>query len=368
MIESHVEFAVRPFHLRGSLIVLLGLLISGGATSSASAEEPPASESLTETSEETLANVSRDIEVEPAAADEEIASRLTRILNATQWFEDPDVHVDQGIVFLRGRADSEQHKQWASKLAGNTQDVVAVVNDFEVIEKSMWDLTPAWEELHELTADAVRGSPLIGIALLLLVATWYASKWSALGTSRFLQGRVKSELLRNVVGRAMAIPVFLLGLYLVLKVSGLTRLAMTVVGGTGLIGLVDDPEPLVLVEALGAATVNLRLYYWVDLATYSPLKVCSAIIRLTKLAFEEAGISMPDEAREVVFPAGVPVRMRSDEQVDDQPRSQRHIAKTAGDQQPANSAEGDLASEASEIQHQARQARTPEAGQNLLES
>ncbi len=33
-------------------------------------------------------------------------------------------------------------------------------------------------------------------------------------------------------------PVALLGLYLVLKVSGMTRLAMTVLGGTGLVGLV----------------------------------------------------------------------------------------------------------------------------------
>ena len=32
--------------------------------------------------------------------------------------------------------------------------------------------------------------------------------------------------------------------------------------------VMDDPEPLVLVESLGAATVNLRIYFWVDIARY----------------------------------------------------------------------------------------------------
>ena len=40
--------------------------------------------------------------------------------------------------------------------------------------------------------------------------------------------------------------------------------------------VLDTPEPLVLVEELGPATVNLRIYYWFDSATYSPYKINSA--------------------------------------------------------------------------------------------
>ncbi len=36
----------------------------------------------------------------------------------------------------------------------------------------------------------------------------------------------------------LVVPVLLLGLFLVLRMTGLTRLAMTVLGGTGLFGLV----------------------------------------------------------------------------------------------------------------------------------
>ena len=48
--------------------------------------------------------------------------------------------------------------------------------------------------------------------------------------------------------------------------------------------VLDAPEPLVLVDELGAATVNLRVIYWFDSATYSPAKINSALLRLTKNA------------------------------------------------------------------------------------
>ena len=75
--------------------------------------------------------------------------------------------------------------------------------------------------------------------------------------------------------------------------------------------VLDAPEPLVLVEELGAATVNLRVNYWFDSGTHSPAKINSALLRQTKNVLLESGIELPDPAREVVFPRGVPVTMLS---------------------------------------------------------
>jgi small-conductance mechanosensitive channel len=72
--------------------------------------------------------------------------------------------------------------------------------------------------------------------------------------------------------------------------------------------VLDAPEPLVLVDQLGAATVDLQVQYWFDSATYSPARINSALLRLTKNALVAGGIEMPDPAREVVFPKGVPIR------------------------------------------------------------
>ena len=58
--------------------------------------------------------------------------------------------------------------------------------------------------------------------------------------------------------------------------------------------VLHDPEPLVLVENLGSSTVNLRIYFWLDGGQHSWAKVKSSVIRLTKRAFQDAGISLPD--------------------------------------------------------------------------
>lgn len=431
----------------------------------------------------------KQVDVNPIANDEEIAERLRGILEATNWFNNPQVRVEEGVVFFSGAVDKERHREWATNLANNTQDVVAVVNRIEVVEKSMWDLTPAWDELRQLARDTIRNSPLIGFAILCLLLTWFATIWTARFSAKLLSGRMQSPLLSDVLARGIALPVFLVGLYLILRISGLSRLAMTVIGGTGLVALVigfafrdiaenflasilisiqhpfarddlievagfkgyvqsvntrsavlmtlegnyvqipnatiykepitnftanpyvrfdfavgigyedsitraqeitmkvlrdhpavvDQPESLVLVETLGAATVSLRVYFWVDIAQYSAFKVQSAVIRLTKHALEKAGISMPDEAREVIFPKGVPVEMIKEQSTETQSiktqpttpsRSDDDIntATSMDEEVPiSKDGEGNLASEAADISKQARNSRAPEKGQDLLD-
>jgi small-conductance mechanosensitive channel len=61
---------------------------------------------------------------------------------------------------------------------------------------------------------------------------------TAKGARPFLRRRIQTKLLQNVIARGAGGLVFLCGAYLILRVFGLTQLALTVVGGTGLIGLV----------------------------------------------------------------------------------------------------------------------------------
>ena len=128
--------------------------------------------------------------------------------------------------------------------------------------------------------------------------------------------------------------------------------------------MLDKPEPLVLVDELGAATVNLRIFYWFDSAAYSPAKINSALLRLTKNALLEGGIELPDPAREVVFPRGVPI-VRMAAAPSGPPRHAAPIPSEDG-ARAVTDPEGDLASESSEIDTQS--GRLPEAGVNLLKS
>ncbi|MCB0063860.1 MAG: mechanosensitive ion channel, partial [Caldilineaceae bacterium] len=178
------------------------------------------------------------VDVQPVARDEEIANRLMTILRATEWFRNPTVTVRDGVVFLDGQSETEEYRTWAGNLARNTQDVVAVVNRLEVIQRSPWDFTPAFTELRSIGRESLQILPLILFGALILVVAWFAMRYTSALADRLLRRRVQNGFLRNLATTALSIPVFLLGLYLVLQVSGLTRLAITVLGGTGIAGLI----------------------------------------------------------------------------------------------------------------------------------
>lgn len=413
------------------------------------------------------------VDVQPVARDEEIGERLQNILESTGWFTSPNVTVQNGVVFLTGQTESEEFKKWAGDLARNTQDVAAVVNQISLLESSIWDFEPALAGLRAQGRSIVRVLPLMLFSLFVLFLAALFAKLAVSLSRRLLHRRLPNNLLVNVIARGIGVGVFLLGLYIVFQIAGLTRIALTVIGGTGLLGLIlgiafrditenflssiflsmqnpfhtgdlveidntmgyvqllttratvmmtlegnhvqipnatvykskifnytsnpnrragfivgigyedkittaqelvmqvlaehpavlKEPEPLVLVENLGSATVNLQIYFWVDGNQHSWQKVRSSVIRLVKRAFQNAHISMPDESRELIFPNGVTVRLV-------EPGDANITAEDEAQQEPeilSTGAEGDLRSEAGEIERQARHSRTPEEGENLLD-
>ena len=442
--------------------------------------ELPVLEQPAETDDE-LAAPEQTVQLE-AESDAVIAQRLDDILTATGRFQDVDVRVEDGVVFLSGQTERESFKESARELALRTEDVVFVVNNIEVVEtvESIWDFGPAWAELRAIGRQTVRSLPLIVLGLAIVLATIAGGRVVAWLTRNVLRRRVESQIVREVVVKTVVVFVIILGVYFFLRLAGLTRLAVTMLGGTGLFGLIvgfafrdiaenylasllisvqkpfrigdtievegnigivqkvttrgtvlmafdgnfiqlanstvykstirnmtanpntrfdfvvgigydnsitqaqevvmqvlhdhpavlAEPEPMVLVERLGAATIDLRVYYWFNIQEFSLLKVQSAVMRLTVRALIDAGISLPDEAREMVFPKGVPVRMlqpeeeaRKEEAVEHRTAEKRRHESAA----QATESEGDLTSEVQDLQAQADAARTPEEGRDLLE-
>ncbi len=228
--------AIPPqYTLHFACIVVMSVAFSSGDAIAQPAEN---SEAATTPSDDAPPIAPQEVDVEPTASDEAITRRLERILQATDWFESASARVNEGVVFLEGATDTEDHRDWAGQLARNTEDVVAVVNQIRVVEPSMFDFSPAWQQMRQLARDAIQGVPTLIVSLTMMVLAW----WAAAGTSRVadhaVKHRVANGLLRGVLSKAIALPVLLVGAYLALQVSGLTRLAATVLGGTGLIGIV----------------------------------------------------------------------------------------------------------------------------------
>lgn len=467
-----------------SLLVVMALLAIGAAAraqlplpgaargESEAKSQPPGKEAAPEAP-------AAQVEVEPTVRDEQIARRLERILRATpNWFYEPNVSVQEGVAFLRGQTTSDERRAWAGELARGTQGVVAVVNLIDVMPGSAWDFRPAWAGIAKLWRESVRQLPWIVFSLGIIVLTFIVARLTRICLQFALRDRFGSQLLRNITAWIGGVVVFLGGLYVVLYVSGLTGIALTVLGGTGLIGLVlgigfrditenflasiflsvqtpfrnndvvevngtmgivqrmtirstvlmtfqgnhvqipnsviykstitnftsnpnrreeftigigydvdvakaqeaaievlnshpavlADPEPMVLAVSLDSSSVTLRVYYWVDLREHSWEKVRSSVLRLVKQRFETDGITMPDAAREVVFPRGVPIQVTDGEE---SRRSKREPAATGRrserkDSAISTTAEGGLCSETEKLKEQAEKARPPEGGADLL--
>jgi small-conductance mechanosensitive channel len=322
------------------------------------------------------------------------------------------------------------------------------------------------------------------LAIVILPFTWWLSSLAAKGLRRWLLGGIASPFLRDIVARAIALPIFLLGLFVVLQVAGLTQIAVSVVGGAGVLGIVvgfafrdiaenflaslllsirrpfrageyievigmggtvlsmntrstvllssegnhiqipnaaifkntivnysvsanrrntlevgvgydvsvaraqdiilevitgheailNEPAPMILVDSLGSSTVNIKAYFWVNAHDYSMLKVKSALLRLVKKALTEEGISMPDDAREVIFPQGVPVlqldgkaeeraQKLASQEIGDSAREASSLEESAS---TSSAAEGNLGNEQDEIAEIAADAIAEDGETDLL--
>ena len=279
-------------------------------------------------------------------------------------------------------------------------------------------IQPAFTGLRDLWLNIIQSIPLIIFSVVVLLVTLVIIRLSMTATRASLRHYFKNPLLSNVAAYTLGVIIFIIGVYIILQVAGLTNVASTVVGVTGLLGLVlgiafrditgnflasiflsvqdpfhtndlveingilgfvqaltirvtvlmtldgtivqipnatvyksnlynyssnpnrrvdfiigvgynenisevqqtalkvledhpavlNDPEALILVESLGSSAVNLHVFFWMNVKENSWLKVKSSVIRLVKHAFLAANISMPDDAREVIFPEGIPVQ------------------------------------------------------------
>jgi len=54
-----------------------------------------------------LAAARTRLDIRPIAADDQIRERLQSVLDATGWFTEPSVRVEESVVFLSGGAETE---------------------------------------------------------------------------------------------------------------------------------------------------------------------------------------------------------------------------------------------------------------------
>jgi small-conductance mechanosensitive channel len=366
------------------------------------------------------------ISLDTTALDSKIETKLQNIFKSIQKTPNMKLKALEGVVVLEGLIESSSDREWIHKIIENTKGVIAIIDQTE--EKGASDgnyLQPAQNELNQIFTVTSQNTPYFISALIILAIFFLFAFAARRVTNNVMRRTQQNPLVIRTISNFFGVLFLVLGLYLALSVSGLSALAVTLLGGTGMIGLgiglalknifenyassimisvknllkmgelvninghegvvqsvttrgttlvdydgnhivipntevfnstiknytrnpkmrisfgvgigyedniedvksiilselsaqknivLNQPQPLVAVDELGASTVNLKVYFWIDAERSSSVKVKSHIINLIKVALMKAQISMPDDAREVVFASPLKLENAGDKQ------------------------------------------------------
>lgn len=192
----------------------------------------------TSDSKEAPLEVSGKIDVKPTTRDDEIRDRLEKILKATGWFNNSSVHVVDGVVFLNGSTKMQDYKTWAGNLARNTQGTAAVVNKIVISKPPIWNFGLIFAKLQEELRRIIWALPSILAGMIILFVAFVIARLITPPIRRALHKKFTHLILADVIAKSIGALIFLIGIYIVFELANLTNVAMTIVGGTGLIGIV----------------------------------------------------------------------------------------------------------------------------------
>lgn len=224
---------------RALVYTFAALLCWGTGTTALCQDESlePASTASPDTLSTMDETVPARVDVRNVNPDEEIEDRLSGIFDATGWFEDLDVTARNGVVFLEGSTSERERKDWAGRLARNTESVVAVVNNVNVSSADVLDFAETFSvvrtSLQELLLEFWQRSPLIAAGLLVLVLTWIVAKITQSAVRR-ISSRLRTSL-QDLMLQLTTIGIWIIGIMVaaVVVFPGMTPAKALAVLGLG---------------------------------------------------------------------------------------------------------------------------------------
>jgi small conductance mechanosensitive channel len=162
---------------------------------------------------------------------------LTTLIHHAGWFHDVRVTANEGVVTIEGEAETLEQLNWLAKTADRLPSVIAVLNKAKIKELPVTDLTPAYAEFHSLVNRAKRFIPLFLITVALLVGFVFLSRFIHRGIRAIWGRHIQNPFLLQTMTRITMFPIWIVFFYIVLQTMGLTNIAGTLIGGTGLVGI-----------------------------------------------------------------------------------------------------------------------------------
>jgi small-conductance mechanosensitive channel len=179
------------------------------------------------------------IAVERRETDRQIAERLNRIAQSQDIFRNVRVEVTEGVVTVKGEIEEESGAKSFTGLSEKVDGVIGVVDQLRVTSVKKTGLSLAHAEVSDLARKFFRFIPYLASCFLILALTLFLG-YGCFRLWEFVLARrlPRKPLVARNLAKVLSLPVYLLGFYVILQVGGLGGLAATLVGGTGVMGIV----------------------------------------------------------------------------------------------------------------------------------
>ena len=176
------------------------------------------------------------VAVENVTDDSKIEKRITDILEASKWFTEVEVTSSHGFVALSGKADTDEHAEWAETIVTRTEDVIGVNNELSVesVVSFSESMSTVGKSLSKLYQDFLLRLPFLVAGVGILILTWLASIALKFVLARLLDSRkrIRSSL-KDLIKQLATITLWIVGFLLATVVifPGMTPAkALTVLG------------------------------------------------------------------------------------------------------------------------------------------
>jgi small conductance mechanosensitive channel len=233
-------FGKVPFFILLSVLCLEPKL-SYSATPTPAPEVPILNDNRTAAELPTKTKIPTDepVEIKRKESDHQIQDRLIHIAQSQDIFKQIKVSVIEGIVTLKGSVEEDAYAKSFSGLSEKVQGVIGVVDMLTITDVQKTGIRLAQSEVDDIIHKFFKFLPYLASCIVILILTIGLGVLTARFWHIILARKLTSRpLLVPHLTKIFTAPVYIIGFYLILQIGGAAGLASTLIGGTGVIGII----------------------------------------------------------------------------------------------------------------------------------
>ncbi len=176
-------------------------------------------------------------EIPVAQDDKDSEVVLQHMVRQAKWLDNVKIKVNHGVLYITGNYKNKDHMNWLVQTAEKLPTILAVVNNAVLVAPPVTDMGPYVREWNNLMMKVKKNSPRILVAVALVLFFSLIGSYLQRGFHFLWSKRVKNPFLASTIAKVGFVPVWIVFFYVILQIVGLQSLATTIIGGTGVAGI-----------------------------------------------------------------------------------------------------------------------------------